>query len=63
MTSTAAVSEELLVLSEDRTDGKVPLHGRLFAVSSGLLRVRWGQVMYAGLGLVRVGRGSLAAVR
>jgi hypothetical protein len=36
---------------------------RLFAVSSGLLRVRWGQGMYAGLGLVRVGRGSLAAVR
>jgi RNA-directed DNA polymerase len=36
---------------------------RFFAVSSGLLRVRWGQVMYAGLGLVRVGRGSLAAVR
>jgi hypothetical protein len=35
----------------------------LFAVSSGLLRVRWGQGMYAGLGLVRVGRGSLAAVR
>jgi hypothetical protein len=30
----------------------------LFAVSSGLLRVRWGQVMYAGLGLVRVGRGA-----
>jgi hypothetical protein len=36
---------------------------RLFAVSSGLLRVRWGQGMYAGLGWVRVGRGSLAAVR
>jgi hypothetical protein len=36
---------------------------RLFAVSSGLLRVRWGQVMYAGVGLVRVGRASLAAMR
>lgn len=36
---------------------------RLFAVTSGLLRVRWGQVMYAGVGLVRVGRVSLAAVR
>jgi hypothetical protein len=35
----------------------------LFAVSSGLLKVRCGQGMYAGLGLVRVGRGSLAAVR
>jgi hypothetical protein len=36
---------------------------RFFAVSNGLLRVRCGQVMYAGVGLVRVGRGSLAAVR
>jgi hypothetical protein len=35
----------------------------LFAVSRGLLRVRWGQVMDAGLGLVRVGSWSLAAVR
>ena len=43
--------------------GRPGVKFRLFAVSSGLLRVRWGQGMYAGLGLARVGKGSLAAVR
>jgi hypothetical protein len=67
MVAAMAAEMERELIRERTLDGlaAAEAQGRkgLFAVSSGLLRVRWGQGMYTGLGLVRVGRGSLAAVR